>query len=181
MPSGESAFASLAKHYGFYWRKFKDRSWCPNCHSLLPKSEKMPDYLIATMPQLVEVKSSFGNGRWPFKESIRDTQRETLGERGGWLYLEMADGPRAYPGKTKSAYLIPWEIWLETEQDLLSRGISSLTRTTKRNQGTDELFTDFQLVWEKGEGWTIPRSHVFWSKLQNQIVDLAKMVSASGL
>jgi hypothetical protein len=111
--------------------------------------------------------------------AVRDAtvvQRETLDEKGGWLFLVMADGERALPDKNKSAYLIPWNVWKETEATLLDRGISSLTRVTKRNMGTDDLFTDYRLVWERGNGWTVPKEHVFWKKLQQQTREFEETV-----
>ena len=93
----------LKQPYGY---KFRDRSRCNNCGFLQPKSQTEPDYLMAILWSMVEVKGPHKTWNWGTGEPISDVQRERLEETKGWLFLELGEGRRpkkmqAFLGKVR--------------------------------------------------------------------------------
>lgn len=168
----ETEFGSMFRKIGAYVHKWRDRGFvnCPNCHTilttcpkckksmLLPKAQTKPDFLVAFDYAYAEVKD--GKDRWAFTESIRPIQRETMLEHDtAFLFLIMGTG-RAPTGR--SAYLIPWDKWLDIEEDLLDRNIKSIVYQQKgKVPSSEELFLEWKLEWTDG-GWKLPKGKYQW-------------------
>lgn len=151
----------LKQPYGY---KFRDRARCISCGMLQPKSQTEPDYLMAIVWGLVEVKGPHKAWNWSTGEAISDLQRNRLDETKGWLFLELGEGNR--PSKTK-AFLIPWSYWRIQEKRYEAKNIKSITLNgTKRLPAAVDDLALFMLEW-KDSHWIIPPEHEFWYRLEN--------------
>jgi hypothetical protein len=177
----ERRLVEIAKYYGYGWRRYGDvkRAVCMECHTtiktcpvcrkdlFLPKTEKMPDYLIAPIETGVECKNNDSTGKWNWANDIGPEGKRVLQRQwfenspmGGWLLIELGTKPAP---KGKSAYLVPWGVWKSIEQMLLSKGMMSIRKETRKERpGADEFLSDYRLEWKKSFGWTIPKGHIWW-------------------
>lgn len=184
----EARLVQIAKHYKWGWRRYGDvkKAVCSNCKKtilkcpickedlLLPKSERMPDYLLAPIETAVECKNSNETERWNWKDDIgpegaRHIQREYMENNGGWLLIELGNGPAP---NGKSAYLVPWGMWKNIERELTAHDMASIRKETKGTRpGADELLADFRLEWETKVGWTIPKGHIWWKAYRGKLLE----------
>jgi hypothetical protein len=173
--SSEIAFRNMAKREVWYWHKYGDVRYCIHCKGILPKTERAPDFAVGVSYTYVECKNSDKSGRWNWKEiskgGDRANQREWLLENGGWLFIVLGNG-RAPKGK--SAYLIPFNVWVTIVEPMLEMAeMSSIRKERYRDRpGGDELMADYRLEWEINQGWTIPNGHVWWKALYNNLLGL---------
>lgn len=163
--------------YHYFTYKWRDRGFvecphcgrmvrnCPYCHRelLLNKAQTYPDFLVAYGWGFYEVK--FGKERFG-KADITPNQYKVMEKcREGWLFLEMGEG-RAPAGR--SAFLLPWNVWLGIEVELEKLGVSSIVYERKSARGkspvANELLAGFAMQWDRG--WKIPKEHVFWETHQ---------------
>ncbi len=183
----EGRIPNLAKRYGFGWRKYRDVTLCIHCFKPQPKSERMPDFSIAPAILYVEVKESGKDGRFSFKNSVTDIQREFFKDYPGFIFLEMGSGRAP---KHKSAYMIPTEIWFSVTDDLIELGYASFgrekSRPLKKDEkgcpGTDFLFLEWECDWVPMQrdcslanddlpgGWDIPIDHPFWKQTEAKLL-----------
>ena len=149
----------MKQPYGY---KFRDRSRCQSCGMLQPKSQNEPDYLMALIWGLIEVKGPHKAWNWRTGEPISETQRARLEETKGWLFLELGEGNRP---KRMQAFLIPWFTWTAFEKVYEMQGKKSITlEGTKRLPSAREDFADYMLEW-KDARWIVPSGHTFWGHL----------------
>jgi len=173
----EGEFGSAMRSLGYWAYKGRDRGFisCPTCHRpimqcphckgslLLNKAMTMPDFIVARNWFYVEAKQ--GGESWDIKD-FTPTQITVMNEHArkggeGYLFLELGTG-RAPAGR--SAWLVPWSMWLVIQEEMLQNGQSSLRfEQTARSRMPLAKYTlqNFELEWKDG-GWTIPSSHVFW-------------------
>lgn len=175
----EGELVRFLKRHNFYWHKYSDIRQCPHCHTLLPKSERMPDYAVAPVYTYIECKNA--PERWGWVEiaegGARTLQREWLTKTGGWLFIVLGDKP-APAGK--SAYLIPFDKWLEeVEPKLIELDMKSLRRETIRDRpGADQLLAAYRLDWITGEGWDVPDGHIWIQRIENGLFRALDMVNS---
>lgn len=176
----EARFRAIAKKNGWFWHKYGDVRFCWKCHSVLPKTENAPDFATAIVYTYVECKNGDASGRWNCKELSKDgkrsNQREWLLEHGGWLFIELGDKPAP---KGKSAFLIPFIIWVRDVEPILRENkMASIRKETKgKRPGADELLAEYRLVWEGGQ-WDVPAGHKWWELLLSELGKQTKVVSA---
>lgn len=180
--AAEKRWRSIAKGQDWYWHKYGDVRYCWKCHTVLPKTENAPDFAVAVVYTYVECKNSDGTGRWNCKEiseeGRRGNQRAWLLEHGGWLFIELGNKPAP---KGKSAYLIPFIIWVRDVEPILRENkMASIRKETKgKRPGADELLADYRLDWIEGN-WEIPAGHKWWSclfsSLKSQLVRIGKIM-----
>lgn len=150
--------------------KLPDRSVCQTCGTVIYKQHLYwPDFLIPRAGDLVEVKEALDY--FPF-DNLSDEQRERLtwwNSRENcysWLFLGLGRG-RLPNGR--SAYLIFWPEYLREEQILMKAGQKSISKTTKRNPGGDDVFAEYRLDWLGSEiGWYPPKEHPWRSRMKNE-------------
>jgi len=168
MKESEQSFVQFTHAMGWGHHKYGDVRYCMYCHKPLPKSELKPDYLLAPVFTWVECKNSNATGRWTWRDDIgpggkRELQRKFLTENGGYLYILLGKGR---PVRDKMTWIIPWGDWLQKiEPKLLELNIASIAYfSTSRTVGAKDIieFAPYQLVWEKGKGWVIPKGHPFF-------------------
>jgi len=165
----ESQFKNMCKKYEWMSVKYRDRQFvpCMNCGkmTLIPKSDKKPDYLLAYEWAYVEAKGA--KDTFNFQSDITAVQRETMVQvQESWLFLEIGTG-RAPNGK--GAFLVPWKKWIAVESEALFQGHKSIRWLPDNEEKgnrirvplTREVIEDYRLVWEDS-CWTIPEDHVFW-------------------
>jgi hypothetical protein len=146
----------------YYWHKYGDVRKCPHCDGLLPKSDKMPDYVMALNPLYVEVKESNADGRWNITD-IRFNQRNWLNNNPGALFIEIGTGKRP---DERMAWLVPWKEWLKIEKTLLDRGQKSLTlKGSSRSVGAEEILSEWKLTWQNKD-WIPQEDHPVWTYLK---------------
>ena len=170
----EARIRDMTGYYGWFRHKYGDVRYCIHCHAPLPKSENAPDYYVAQIGDWVEAKNNDASGTWHCAEIMeggdRAGQRKFLTENGGYLFIELADGKA--PDKA-AAYLVPWNKWLAAiEPKLTELGMKSIRRETAYNKdgtirryGADILLKAYELEWSTGEGWLIPKGHIYWYDL----------------
>lgn len=169
----ESEFGAMMREHLYWAHKWRDRGYprcpqcgraiviCPYCHgnTLMPKAQTYPDFIFAERPGYAEAKE--GGLSFSF-DDVTPNQWQVMGEaEDAWLFLQMGAG-RAPDGR--DAFLIPWQVFFKTVDDLRSQGIQSIcyqkTNRTK-NPAAMDLFSIYCCAWEQG-GWIIPREHIFW-------------------
>lgn len=184
----EKRWREIAKYYGLYWYKFGDVRYCIHCHKPLPKSERKPDFVTATVSTYVETKNSNAKGSWAWTELLpegsRCLQRAFLEENGGWLFIELGTGKAP---DNKGAWLVPWLAWVNNiEPELLRRNQRSLQYKTAYNKdsvstrgnhiGADLLLIEYALTWKPKQGWIIPKGHIWWRALHHHLVKSVEKV-----
>lgn len=161
----EAELGTMMRFYKFYAHKFGDMRYCPFCHSLLPKAEKKPDYLVSFDHIIVEAK--YGGERWAWSTSITPNQYELMPVAGNkaWLFLEMGEGNAP---KGRSAYLVPWDDWILIQKSFEEKGFKSLVyKSAGRSRNPDcTCIEKYACTWNKGH-WEIPVEHVFWATNDN--------------
>jgi hypothetical protein len=162
--AGEDACRESFKRTPIALHKFPDHRMCYNCNAIIPKSDEQPDYIASIDWFYVEAKEcdSMGYFRWADpKKGFTPIQRRRLAEHEGYVYLVMRE-PNGRAPDGVSAYVIPWDDWLDIEVRLELNGAKSIRRTaTKKLPGADELLTAYQCEWQagskdKGGWWQLP-------------------------
>jgi penicillin-binding protein-related factor A (putative recombinase) len=194
----EEEFATLCSIYNIWAHKWRDVSYCPNCHRPVfmtirktPSEEKENDYLqnivdylcfIDWIPMWVECKQGERDGStFPFT-AITDKQVEFM---RSWnkrqhhfpmVFLLMADkGGRAPDGR--SAYFMNWATFDESLTRTQLAGHKSWPYRETNQSGiynTEFLFKDFKLEWRNGT-WNIPESNVLNMWCKTEKVDLLNL------
>lgn len=172
----ESDFASLCARYNIWCHKWRDVSYCPNCHKPIfmtqhtdqkdtgDNQQSIVDYLIFTRgtPHWVECKGKGGDTRFDFAD-LNSKQRNFLnswGDRGVqcWLFLTLGDGKAPYGRK---AWMIPWDNYLLVESYIESHGRKSIPwkwPSIEHPVNTTDAFKHWELIWDTG-GWSFPSTH----------------------
>lgn len=163
----ETSCKELFNYHKMMSIKYRDRQYlpCPHCGKLIliPKSDRKPDYLVAKDWIYVEAKNA--EHRFNFITGITDVQKEVMAEvkeYQAWMFLEI--GGR-YP--ERKAYLIPWNIAMNTFKELEGKGYKSVVYPSEntRNPSTD-IFKEYELEWKPKIKWVIPDNHIFWKSVK---------------
>lgn len=172
----EADFAKLCARHHIWAHKWRDVSYCPNCHKPIfmtthedvhdgrEVAGSIVDYLVFTgkQPHWVECKGKGGDTRLALSD-INPKQRSflmdwMLREVPVWLFVTLGNGMA--PTK-RSAWLIPWSIFIYVEEVWCQEMKSIPWQATARKTdiiSMEDMFERYELTWLVG-GWSIPETH----------------------
>ena len=180
--AAEQAWSKLCTYHDWYRHKYGDVRYCIHCSRPLPKTENAPDYACGLVYTYIEAKNSTKIGTWRWVEIAQDgerkNQREWLLEHGGWLFIVLGEG-RAPKGK--SAYLVPFEDWVDLiEPFLIELKMASIRKETKgKRPGADVFLDDYRLIWLTNQGWVIQKGHPWWRWMFHLAMNETRKIEAN--
>lgn len=154
--AGEPIAALAFRSIGLFAHKFADTRRCPVCGFIIPKSDEQPDFIVSGDWFYLEVKETDSDGYLKLPKLVTPIQRKRMSIHEGWFFFVMRNTPDGSAPKDVSAFLIPYNHWIQFEEYFESIGVKSIRKeATKRLPGADEILKDYRLSWSPGHAGTV--------------------------